>query len=946
MVRTISCTFLGFSVRRLSCRKPIKSNVETGLVFNPKYVITSPKYPSIYPSSQDCVYVLKGSQFAKCEQEFHLQFLDFQLEASTGCVEDYLKIGNGTVYCGNSIGTRKFQGQDNSLKIIFHSGNGTRAKGFRILVTALPCGDSQLSPLTKVSSTTKAAIVDNSAKTSYPVYRPEIEFDEEDEASKDVGRGDQPSPRIHTTTYPTKASSTPSNLPNGLKRPSEHLELPEFEQHDFCDKNCGHVQEAEVSFSSSKPPSITSYLYLPPASIARPLKVTGANTSPNLSSETIPGGTAIRNFEETTTRPSQLAVETTEPSRDFLVHPQKIPLPFTRLGVKPEKRTQSSLSSQSPSQTYETFNRWLTYGVPDSLSPVNPLVPTTSFDPFANNNNNNNNDPGISYNPNLGTNCGDGRSPSFGTGNGNFVPPGSTGFGNNPGVNCIPTTTNCGGNSIPNFGTGNGNFVPTGSNGFGNIPSYYPSNGGNGIPSFYPVTHYPAPSYPGTNVQPYHPSGTNFGNDNGYPDAGNEFDFSFGVNNNNNGNYPSKTPTNGYYYPNGNGNGNGNPFYGTDDTTYFNNGLSECCGSVYSSSNFLLTNPGFPSLIYSSNSYECQYTIQRASQSTCQLRMYFKFFNFGSEDQFCTYGYVEVDGRRLCGCKTGLNVTTSFDNIATKVITVKYLGYPKVKFNGFVIEVTQESCLTNYLRTGSGSAGQEFLLNTNQPVFATNYQRNYKRSASLDGEAERSSDPEKDVEELREKRDLGHTFERTNSAALTTSRNLFFGSCQVFKFLNWVKAAKQVYLRSAQCSSGSTNTGTLSTISVIPIFPDNVNSAIVNFPSSANCETVNVVEGIVSSSYYPNGYSNNLNQCYRFFKAPGYCQLELAILDFDLENSTLCRKDYVTFSGQKKRYCGTSLTGSRTIFDLTQSSFADLYFVTDSSGTGRGFRAGFTQISC
>lgn len=715
--------------RAFSCELETTDSDQCGGTFTGfQYQIQSPNYPKNYPPDRDCVYDLKASEFAKCDQEFHLQFLDFQLEASEGCEKDYVRVGPGSIYCGNSIGIRKYPGHNKSLKLIFHSDKNTTAKGFRILVTTLPC----------VEDTTASKI----QEIPHPsASDPRVKFEAEDEA-----RGDQPPSLIRGEI-------------SGPKNPSENFELPEFERHDFGEKNCGHSH------------SVTPYLYLPPAEIKRPVKISDANTATDL-----------------------------------------IQPPFSEAVI------QSKLS-----QFYQPSNRWFTYGTPNSQA---PSIPGGNFDPFGNSNNNNG-DSGVSYNP---------------------------------------VSPNCKNNYYPN--NDNNNWNPS-------------SNTGDNFS-------------PGS----YHPT-TNFGGGNGYPEI----------------------VINGNDYPSNN-------FYGTDDATYYNTGLSECCSTRYSSDNFLITSPGFPGLIYSSGSYECRYTIERSSQNICQLRMYLKFFNFGSEDQFCAYGSVEIDGQRLCGCKTGANVTSSFDNIGTKTITVKYLGYPRTKFSGFVIEVTQVSCSTNYPRFREN-------LEQENPEVVGSFHRNNKRSTS-----------EVTSSLAREKRDLGYFYDRPNAPS-TASQNLqFLNTCRLLKFLNWVKAAKQVYLRNAQCYRGAGSNGVSSSISVIPIFPETGNSAIINFPSSSNCETINLIEGVIASPYYPNSYSNNLNQCYRFYKAPGFCQLELAILDFDLENSTICRKDYVSFSGHKRRYCGRSLAGSRTIFDMTRSSFADLYFVTDSSVTGRGFRAGFTQISC
>jgi len=52
--------------------------------------------------------------------------------------------------------------------------------------------------------------------------------------------------------------------------------------------------------------------------------------------------------------------------------------------------------------------------------------------------------------------------------------------------------------------------------------------------------------------------------------------------------------------------------------------------------------------------------------------------------------------------------------------------------------------------------------------------------------------------------------------------------------------------------------------------------------------------------------------CFRFQRLPGYCHVQLFMLDFSLAPSEQCAKDYLLLGG-KWRYCGESLhsTGSK-----------------------------------
>lgn len=108
-----------------------------------QYTIKSPNYPSPYPENQDCVYFLHGTRQARCEQKFHLQFLDFDIRASEKCDNDFLQIADRNIFYGKMMGLRIFKGSNDILKIHFHSGREIGGRGFRILVTTLPCVNSQ-----------------------------------------------------------------------------------------------------------------------------------------------------------------------------------------------------------------------------------------------------------------------------------------------------------------------------------------------------------------------------------------------------------------------------------------------------------------------------------------------------------------------------------------------------------------------------------------------------------------------------------------------------------------------------------------------------------------------------------------------------------------------------------------------------------------------------------
>lgn len=105
-------------------------------------VIASPRYPNHYPKNVNCDYTFY-SPFV-CTTEFHVQFLDFVLEPSLNCSKDRVIIGSDEVLCGQVIGIMKYKVKSGVLRINFITDATIENKGFKLLVTRLPCTDSDL----------------------------------------------------------------------------------------------------------------------------------------------------------------------------------------------------------------------------------------------------------------------------------------------------------------------------------------------------------------------------------------------------------------------------------------------------------------------------------------------------------------------------------------------------------------------------------------------------------------------------------------------------------------------------------------------------------------------------------------------------------------------------------------------------------------------------------
>lgn len=117
-----------------------------------------------------------------------------------------------------------------------------------------------------------------------------------------------------------------------------------------------------------------------------------------------------------------------------------------------------------------------------------------------------------------------------------------------------------------------------------------------------------------------------------------------------------------------------------------------CCNRIYNSPNFILASPGFLHITQPSN-LNCVYQIAPASATTCKLKLIFLHFWLGQEDFYygCTDGFIEIDGRRICGCKDGLVIDSYFNGVKTLWFNTR-----GVQSKGFLIEVQQEDCSYNF----------------------------------------------------------------------------------------------------------------------------------------------------------------------------------------------------------------------------------------------------------
>ncbi|XP_063235992.1 uncharacterized protein LOC134538503 [Bacillus rossius redtenbacheri] len=332
-----------------------------------------------------------------------------------------------------------------------------------------------------------------------------------------------------------------------------------------------------------------------------------------------------------------------------------------------------------------------------------------------------------------------------------------------------------------------------------------------------------------------------------------------------------------------------------------------CFGKIYSDKVFIITSPEIPN--DTRRNGECVIVIQQHNSDVCRLRFMLKYFCVGEEHNHtrCDGGYLEVDGRQICGCQTGRAVTSEFGlavNEGQKIL--KYvpgkLHIPAVR--GFVIEVVQETCFVienrNEINLDHHAAAWPKTLSQlvrHRPlVISDSSQQNSEGSGSTNEHSQGSRHEE-------------------SSEGSRVRRSPYANGFWKCNLKTWFRQLGEGFGKT--CPS----------------------------PQAPRCRVTNEVEGILQSPNYPGPYPANLRCCYRIARRAGYCRLQLTMLDFSLQLSAGCGEDYLVL-GDRGRYCGASLAATTSYLDLSARGHADVLFVTDSDGAGRGFRAAFRQLPC
>ncbi|ROT83315.1 Cubilin [Penaeus vannamei] len=108
---------------------------------------------------------------------------------------------------------------------------------------------------------------------------------------------------------------------------------------------------------------------------------------------------------------------------------------------------------------------------------------------------------------------------------------------------------------------------------------------------------------------------------------------------------------------------------------------------------------------------------------------------------------------------------------------------------------------------------------------------------------------------------------------------------------------------------------------------------------------VDASSATIQSPDYPAPYRPSLDCVFTALKSnPEVCQLYIRILDFEMEDSAQCTKDFLQV-GAQERLCGHRYPDETRRYHFTDNQL-DIVFHSDGFGSGRGFRIEIRQHMC
>ncbi|KAJ8964629.1 hypothetical protein NQ314_004738 [Rhamnusium bicolor] len=381
---------------------------------------------------------------------------------------------------------------------------------------------------------------------------------------------------------------------------------------------------------------------------------------------------------------------------------------------------------------------------------------------------------------------------------------------------------------------------------------------------------------------------------------------------------------------------------------------TECCSNDYRAKRFVLTSPNFPYTL--NHKTECIYKIHKANDNVCRLRLNFLLFWLGytNFNNYCPYGFLEIDGKYICGCNKELKLTTTFGDSDVKILKFKTDGFFQNYNTGFVLEIIQDECPKKYspenFEKFTRNYSNEFRYyrdQINRVAWPSDMQQNFIQKLQLINERTEILDDEDDI---------------YFQSKPTIVKSVYFFAAPEYNDIPslFIDKEKTTYI----------DTNSVDPILTNPNYDECLNWNQKNFndlntrygqtlqqtckrkddseastADESGCVELSNINGDFRSPGYPCYYPENLNLCYRFRKHSGYCAIRIFMHDFQIENSYNCQKDYVLLTNGYK-HCGNSLFKASWTIDLRSKDYEDMRFVTDAYYSGRGLSGVYQQIAC
>ncbi|KAE8739789.1 hypothetical protein FOCC_FOCC014714, partial [Frankliniella occidentalis] len=476
-----------------------------------------------------------------------------------------------------------------------------------------------------------------------------------------------------------------------------------------------------------------------------------------------------------------------------------------------------------------------------------------------------------------------------------------------------------------------------------------------------------------------------------------------------------------------------------------------CCGRVHAGVQLFITSPGFPTGL---GLADCVFPVARWSPQTCRVRLVLHHFLLLGSLAACDKHFLEVDGRRLCGCQSRAQFVSYF-RVDEAVKQFRYFRHPLVT-GAFMVEVIQEDCsgpfgamggppfrggwparstdgratwsvgnvtsdikrwgqvrfpeagshsgLTKTLPKGSGDWGSEY------PQQGPQYPQQGPQDF-LPGAQYPQQGPQGFLPGAQYPQQGPQYPQEGPQDFLPGAQYPQQGPQDFLPGAQYPQEGPQDFLPGAQypqqgpqypqqgpqypqpgsqyptqpsdqgphatpedgvdsscCFDAdlpqSLDAGRSAALGVLPTcgapsykdwmaraaaWAQTVPSALVQCPVGifplAKCRKLEGLNGFFATPRYPDLYPNNARICYRILRYPEQCGVQMTFLDFDLEPSPACNKDYVSLGGSS-RYCGSTLLSTTLYLSFESSLYIDILFVTDDAVSARGFRASFRQVAC